>query len=262
MQFTGRPNTIRTKESLYENWVEKYLKADGSNLDAAVRIWEENLEPNSVRSVLYVAKEAVKNRTGVEMAIKTHVKRVMRSKQQKEVQSLTLEEIGLLTPVVKTSFPKLYLPYMLGLHLGLRRGEAWGLQWGDVDILNDRVTVQRSYAGPTKSGKTRVLPISKALETVLLANTPRSSYNSKEGIISSLFDPNPLIRAACKKAGVRETTTYHTLRHSFATLALEAGRSPALVSRMLGHSLLSTTINLYWNVSNKEKLDLGFLPDE
>lgn len=262
MQFTGRPNTIRTKESLYKNWVEKYLKADGSNLDAAVSIWEENLEPHSVRSVLYVAKEAVKNSTGVEMAIKTHVKRVMRSKQQKMVQSLTQDEIVRLSALVKVSYPKLYLPYMLALNTGMRRGEVWGLQWDDVDILNNTITVQRSYRGPTKSGKTRVIPISFALEKALLAVCPRSSYNLVAGVVKSSFDPNPLLRAAAKKAGLRESNlTFHTLRHTHATLALEAGRSPALVSRQLGHSLVSTTINQYWNVT-EEKLDLGFLPNE
>lgn len=260
MKFTGRPNTIRTKESLFYNWVEKNLKTDGSNLDAAVAIWEENLEPHSVRQVLYVAKEAVRQSKGTELDIKPHVQRVMRSKQQKTVSALSKEEIVALTPIVRADFPKLYLPYMLGLHTGMRRGECWGLRWDDVDILNDRITIQRSYAGPTKSGKTRTVPISKALEGALLAVMPRKSYNCLEAVIKSKFDPNPMLRAAAKKAGLRESDlTFHVLRHTFCTLALEAGRSPALVSRMAGHASIATTLSLYWSVADREKLDLGFL---
>jgi integrase len=63
-----------------------------------------------------------------------------------------------------------------------------------------------------------------------------------------------------RKAGIREDFTFHTLRHTFATLALEAGRSPKLVSTTLGHASLATTLNIYWN-SSGESLDLGFLDE-
>jgi integrase len=63
-----------------------------------------------------------------------------------------------------------------------------------------------------------------------------------------------------KKAGVKGDYTFHSLRHTFATLALESGRSPLLVSQALGHAKVSTTLDIYWSVS-KEKLDLGFLDE-
>jgi len=259
MEFTGRPNTIRTKESLYYNWVEKNLKPDGSNLAACVTLWEENLQPHSVRQVLYVAKEAVRQAKGIELDIRSHVSRVMRSKQDKTIRTLSKEEIAVLTPVIEASYPKLYLPYMIGLHTGMRRGEVYGLLWSDVDILKDQILVSKSYNGPTKNGKSRIVPISFALEKVLLANMPRCSYNYKK-VIKRSFDPNPLLRAAAKEAGLRESADlhFHLLRHTWATLALEAGRSPALVSKALGHSSLSTTLDLYWQAGDR-KIDLGFL---
>ncbi len=261
MQFTGRPNTIRTKESLYSHWIDPVMKDDGSNIDECVRIWTDRLSPSTVKSLLHLAKECVKHEKGTDIDIKRHLRAVARSKQQKMITALDKDEIVALGPIVKASYPKLYLPYMLALHTGMRRGEAWGLLWDDVDVLNNKITIQRSYRGPTKSGKSRIVPISFALEKALLAVLPRSSYNYTAPVIRSLFDPNPLLKAACKKAGIRETITFHTLRHSFATLALEAGRSPALVSRMLGHSSISVTLDVYWSVGD-QKLDLGFLPDE
>ena len=259
---TGRPNTLRTKDSLFHHWISIHLNPDGSNLDDCVKMWQDRLAPSTVKSLLHLAKECVKNMSGTDLDIRSHLRAVARSKQQKMITALSLDEIVRLTSVVRASYPKLYLPYMLALHTGMRRGEVWGLQWDDIDILNDTITVQRSYRGPTKSGKTRVIPISFALEKALLAVCPRSSYNLVAGVIKSIFDPNPLLRAAAKKAGLRESNlTFHTLRHTHATLALEAGRSPALVSRQLGHSKISTTIDQYWNAT-EEKLDLGFLPDE
>ncbi len=260
MQFTGRPNTIRTKESLYSHWIDPVMKDDGSNIDECVRIWTDRLSPSTVKSLLHLAKECVKYEKGTDIDIKAHLRLVARSKQEKMIHTLSLDEIVALSAVVKASYPKLYLAYMLALNTGMRRGECWGLDWADVDILNNAITVQRSYRGPTKSGKSRIVPISFALEKVLLAQMPLSSYNYIP-VIKALFDPNPLLRAAAKKAGLRESNlTFHSLRHTWATLALEAGRSPALVSRTLGHSSISTTLSIYWQ-SGKEAIDLDFLPE-
>jgi integrase len=269
MAIQGRPNTIRTKTSLFNNHIKDKLDDDGSNLDEMVAEWESKLRPASVKSLLYLAKDTVKDASGVDLSIKGHISRVGRSQQQKMVRALSSKEIVALSAIVKADYPKLYLPMMLALHTGMRRGEVWGLTYDDIDILNDTITVQRSYCGPTKSGKSRVIPISFALEKILLAETVISSYDyigsSKrtESLVPSMFDPNPALRRAAVQAGLREPTKlhFHCLRHTFATLALESGVSPRLVSKTLGHTQTSTTLNLYWQ-STGEKINLSFLPDE
>jgi integrase len=92
-----------------------------------------------------------------------------------------------------------------------------------------------------------------------VAHMDVKSYNSlkPDKLICVTFDPNPRLRAMAKKAGMREDFTFHTLRHSWATIALESGRSPKLVSTTLGHRSLSTTLNLYWG-SSGEILDMDF----
>lgn len=265
MRFTqGRPNTTKTKQSLFDNWIEPHLKETGSNLDACVKLWESHLRPGSVKSILYVAKEAVWERRGITIDISAHIKRLGRSQQQKMVQTLTKYELGLLTRSCKASDPELYVALVFALNTGMRRGEVFGLQWGDIDIIKSTITVQRSYDGPTKSGKSRVIPINFALEKVILAQPGFISYNCtgskrSQNIIPVTFDPGPRLKKACREARVTEIT-FHALRHTFATLALEAGRSPKLVSVQLGHASVSTTINLYWNVTG-EALDLGFLDE-
>lgn len=268
MKFTtGRPNTNKTKQCLFDRWVEPHLKANGSNLDKCVALWESHLQPGSVKAILYVAKEALQRATGTDLDIKDHIKRLGRASQQKTVQTLTLPEITTLTRSCKAQDPEMYLPLMLATQTGMRRGEVFGLQFGDIDLFKSTITVQRSYDGPTKSGKSRVIPISFALEKVLLAIMPIKTYNSigskcprssrTQNIVPITFDPGPRLRKACREAKVPEIT-FHALRHSFATLALEAGRSPKMVSVQLGHASVSTTINLYWNVTG-DSLDLSFL---
>lgn len=265
MRFTkGRPNTTKTKESLFTNWIRPHLHSNGDNLDHCVTLWKSHLRPGSIKSILYVAKEAVKMETGVDLDIKGHIAVLGRAQQQKVVETLTKKEIVALTRSCKASDPELYLPLMLAAHTGMRRGEVFGLQFGDVDLLKSTITVQRSYCGPTKSGRSRVLPISFALEKVFLARMPINTYNyigakRLQNVVPVIFDPGPRLKKACREAKVREIT-FHALRHTFATLALEAGRSPKLVSLQLGHAAVSTTINLYWNVTG-EALDLGFMDE-
>ena len=59
--------------------------------------------------------------------------------------------------------------------------------------------------------------------------------------------------------GIR-TLTMHSLRHTFATRSLEAGRSVKWVSQQLGHRDASLTLNTYAHALPDEKTDLSFLP--
>jgi integrase len=263
MKNTGRPNTIRVKDSLFRNWVEPHLASDGSNLDAAVATWEADLQPGTVKSLLYIAKEHVKDETGVELDIAAHVRRIGRSKQQLPPKALSRVELLALSAVIKASDP-LYLPFHIAINTGMRRGEVMGLLWEDVNMLRNELLVQRSYTGPTKSGKSRTIPISSALEDILVAKFPIGSYNKGRGkrtgnLVPSNFDPNPPLKRACREAGIK-IITFHALRHTFATLALEAGRSPVLVSKVLGHQKTSTTLDIYWSTAG-ERLDMGFLDE-
>jgi len=190
------------------------------------------------------------------MPVRAATTQIMKSLQDKEAKALTKEQSKALLEAAKGT--DVYLPCLLALHTGMRRGEVFGLKWADVDICKREIKVQRSYNGPTKNGKTRLVPISSLLEEILLDNYPMTPDNSsKMSVIPKQFDPNPGLRAACRRAGI-EPVNFHALRHTFATMALEAGRSPRKVQQVLGHSALSTTLNIYWSVS-QEKLDMEFI---
>lgn len=254
-----RPNTNGTYVSLLHKWIYPELDKRGvwtrERLNELVYHWiyTEELAPRTVKTLLRLLNKQLKD---PELPFKELTTQVMRLLQEKDVKALTKEQANVLLGTCEGT--ELYLPVLLALHTGLRRGEVFGLRWADVDILEKKIKIWRSYDGPTKNGKSRLVPISSRLEKVLLDIFPMNADNcSKRHVVSRKFDPNPGLRAACRRAGL-EPVSFHALRHTFATMALEAGQSPRKVQQVLGHTNLSTTLNIYWSVT-QERMDTEFL---
>lgn len=255
-----RSSTNRTYVSLVEKWIKPiaYEQWDEDYFWDTINHWikVEQLAPRTVKTLLRLLGEYIYSVHGIELPIKEATSQVMRLVQDKEIKALTKDQSKLLLDEIEST--ELYLPALLALHTGMRRGEVFGLMWSDVDICRSEIKIQRSYNGPTKNGKSRVVPISPLLEEALLdiySHNPDNS--SKKPVIAKQFDPNPGLRAACRRIGINPVN-FHALRHTFATMALEAGRSPRKVQQVLGHSALSTTLNIYWSTT-QEKLDVEFL---
>jgi len=186
--------------------------------------------------------------------VKKLIRNLDHSEQQTEVLALTHSQSESLMTECRRVEPKFYTILLLGLHAGLRRGEVFGLRAGDIDFLKGRIRVAHSYDGPTKSGKTRFIPMSNELSNSLI----NISMRNVDDLVFKKQDPNPTLRRLCH-AIMAPTLRFHDLRHTYATLALESGISPRRVQAWLGHSTLSTTLNIYWSLSQEEP-SLEFLP--
>lgn len=139
---------------------------------------------------------------------------------------------------------------IMGLCFGLRKGEILGARWDDLDdgILH----VRRSYVdGEVKATKTessvRDLPVpSYARE--------RLSELRSDGYICGGDEPLSPSTAQRRlrrwvSANIPENITIQTLRHSFASAAINAGVPVPVVSRWLGHTNIMTTYNRYVKTS-------------
>ena len=120
---------------------------------------------------------------------------------------------------------------------GARKSEASNAKWEDVDFDNLLWTIPIS-----KSGKPRHVPLSKAAAMVLERRKGNSSTyifpNPKTGSpISSFHNTWDRIR---KNAGIPDVRI-HDLRHNFASLLINHGRSLYEVQKLLGHADISTT---------------------
>jgi integrase len=141
---------------------------------------------------------------------------------------------------------------------GLRWGEIVALRVQDVDLLRNRLHVDRSAAnvngeiiyGPTKTHQIREVPVPTFLRNPLLAQMQGKEptdllFTSPEGgpLRSQNFGRR-VFTPALVKAGL-ERMRVHDLRHTTAALAVDAGANIKGIQRMLGHADASMTLNTY-----------------
>lgn len=260
--FRGRKSTVRCYLSLYKKHIEPYLKSDLelSDIENLIDIWEANdLAPRSIQTLLILTNKYSEWKYNKQFDLKNLNRRVIRKTQETELMVLNKDQASLLMKAALELKPEFYPILLCGLHAGLRRGEVFGLHKSDINILKNNIAVRRSLDGPTKSGKTRYIPMSSELNKIMLN---RLGLTSPDGILFKQIDPNPVLRYLCKEIYLPFTISFHDLRHTFATIALESGVSPKKVQLWLGHSSLSTTYNIYWNVLMEDEVNLNFLPGE
>ena len=134
---------------------------------------------------------------------------------------------------------------------GLRRGEALGLQWRDIDLQARRISIHQQRIRinhgyrlqPLKSrASVRVLPIG----TPLTGELSRIRVRSFTGFVHDCT-PESLRKAHLRvlAAEALPPVTLHGLRHSVATLAAAQGCSMKILQGILGHSKYELTANLY-----------------
>ena len=157
----------------------------------------------------------------------------------------------------------------LAVYSGLRRGELFGLQWGDLDEEANQIRVRRSnYQGVLTTPKTKHSERTVDLPTriVTLLQEYRTDYPPKKGDyifrtdtgtpmdpdnwFGRFFVPTAIkakLRAATpSEAGDDEQLVgLHTLRHTYASLLINQGESIKYVSKQLGHASINITADLY-----------------
>jgi len=137
-----------------------------------------------------------------------------------------------------SSWPRLYLLVLMALTTGARKGELAGLTWADVDLERAEALVAR-----TKNGDARVLPLTPAVVEELRKFGPAGAsslvFRSARGP-DRLFGFEPKYLQALKSARIAGAT-FHTLRHSAASLLARNGRTLLEIADVLGHRQLAMT---------------------
>lgn len=260
-----RPNTKKTYKSLYKNHIYGRIRIQGARDELAVFTqainWvnRDGLSPRTVKTLVYLMVAEIQDVHGVKVNPKNIIRQLSACQSLKDpiLKALTKAEADL---ILKHTKDRLYLPILLAYHAGARRGEVFGLRWKDCHFTNGLITIRRSYDGPTKSGRPREVPMSGFLQKQLYIRFKKADNCLEGTVIDKQFNPNPLINTVCRRLNIRPVTI-HTFRHTFATLALEAGRSPREVQEVLGHANVTTTLNMYWGLTNNNKLNMGFLDE-
>ena len=174
---------------------------------------------------------------------------------------------------IQSHFTFAGLGIYISLSTGLRIGEICALKWNDINVVDGTITVSRTIE--------RIYIIEgEKKHTELVINTPKTRNSSREipmsrellamikplkKVVNDDFyvltnDEHPTEPRTYRNYYNRMMTKldmpklkYHGLRHSFATRCIEAGCDYKTVSVLLGHSNISTTLNLYVHPNMEQK---------
>ena len=138
--------------------------------------------------------------------------------------------------------------YLFSCFCGLRYSDIKALTWGDVLLDGEQYRVKIVMV---KTQKTLYLPLSKE---ALRWMPERGDAKDTEKIFSlpSQCYLNVVLRTWAANSGLTKHVTFHTARHTFATLELTAGAELYTVSKLLGHTQVKTT-QIYAKIIDKKK---------
>lgn len=241
--FFGEYELKDVDSELIQEWISQKL--------------EEGLKPSAVHKYFVPLREMLFHAVKWGYLYRNPAEGVTKPKlEKKEIDYLTPEEIGKLLEAAQDR-PRDYTLLLTLCLTGLRIGEALALSWDDIDFVSSTIFVRRSiYNGKittpkSKSSRRRVSVPRILLDTLL--SYQLSCPDSKDNLIFASQDGNPMDRnnvrkrvldRALLKAGLRKVSI-HSLRHSYATMLLEQGENIKFVQKQLGHSSISTTLDLY-----------------
>ena len=193
------------------------------------------------------------------------------NKQELEVLSVTNQKK--IMRFLEENFTFRNLGIFICLSTGVRIGEICALTWNDVDIesgvIHVKKTVQRIYIReegrtyteliidtPKTSNSMRDIPMTKDLFNIL--KPLKKVVNEQYFVLTNDTTPTEprtyrnYYKKLLEKLGI-PSIKFHGLRHSFATRCIERHCDYKTVSVILGHSNISTTLNLYVHPNYEQK---------
>ena len=173
---------------------------------------------------------------------------------------LTLEESALLLQAADDEGDALVHAFLtVALRAGARRGELLSLEWRDVDLDRGELTIRAEIS---KSAETRVIPFGKVLVAAFRALRDGAKVVKVDGT-DPVFSENGKPLTACRiryhfrriRASLEKVEDFpaeklselviHSLRHTFCSLALQAGIPIWTVQKWAGHSSAAITSTIY-----------------
>lgn len=171
-----------------------------------------------------------------------------------EMQFWTKAEFEQFIPVVEDK-PASYAAFMTMYYTGMRVGELCALTPADVDLENNKITINKSFQ---RIKGRDVISTLKTPKSNRIVTIPLTLANCLAEYRDKCYELQPSDRLfpytksflnhemlrGCKKSGVKKIRV-HDLRHSHASLLIEMGCQPLLIADRLGHEKIQTPLNTY-----------------
>lgn len=233
---------------------------------------EENLSTSTLKTLLYLMNSIIRfaneiyhftiQITGVELPVKNHKIKVLNQDENKLLENYCFQSNNTLS-----------LAMLLSLYGGLRIGEICALKTCNIDLNKGIVLVSQTVQ--------RIKSQSQDKKTELLIGPPKThtSYRKvplPQTIINHIkdhyqdyldnglyflcdkdepVDPRCIqkqFQKLCKQLNIN--TTFHVLRHTYATQCVQRGVDIKSLSEIMGHANVNITLNLYVHSSDEYKI--------
>lgn len=248
-------------------------KLTTARVQQMVRDWSERgtsagrgpLSATTIRKSLTCLSAALNKAVDLELIRKNPAKQVSLPRVDKqEPHALDAEQAMKLLEEIKDR--QCYIPVMIALATGMRRGEVVALRWSDVDLDTGIIRVCRAAVQvkgkvifkETKTGRSRVVPLPPFAVRELKAHKKRQNEQrllmgnrwQESGLVCTNEDGTPMKPEwlssdfwyfAHKRYGV----SFHDLRHTHASILLQQGVHAKVVQERLGHTDIGMTLNTY-----------------
>lgn len=274
-----KQSTMAAYVLILENHILPTFGEDNSLPEHSVQAFvlhkiESGLSTKSVKDILIVLKMVMK--FGVKKEWMTYYEWDIKyppSSENKVLDVLSVTNHRKILNHIQSHFTFMGLGIYISLSTGLRIGEICALKWSDINVTDGILTVNRTIE--------RIYIIEgEKKHTELVINTPKTKNSCREipmnkellGMLKPLKkvvnddyyiltnDERPTeprtyrnyYKRLMEKLDIPKLK-YHGLRHSFATRCIEVGCDYKTVSVLLGHSNISTTLNLYVHPNMEQK---------
>jgi integrase len=231
------------------------------------------LSPRTVGHMHRILRQALKQAVDWDVLVRNPTDAVQPPKvEQKEMRALDVGETAALLEAVRPT--RMFIPVLLAVTSGMRRGEITALRWRSVDLANGKLEVKTSAEQTkvgvrekeTKSGKARTVTLAMLAIEELRRHKFKQAQEAQEllrlGVrqtddshVTAQIDGQPLKPNSLTHEFVRfiagtklPRIRFHDLRHTHATQLLKSNVHPKIVQERLGHEDVSTTLNLYSHV--------------
>lgn len=260
--------------------------ADIRRKDVQAFVYEKldaGLSVKSVRDMLIVLKMVIRYISEEhDIAVNTNWKMEWPSRNmdsEHELERYTPDEFRRIVDAVMAKPSPYKLGILMCLTTGMRIGEVCGLRFGDIDWEKKTVrvcrTVERIYdvtecrkgekgqtklviSEPKTKNSRREIPLMREIIPMLKAYSKVSTPDYYVCTLSEKVTEPRTYRSAyrtfiLKEVGLNRCIKFHGLRHTFATTLIENKVDVKTVSSLLGHSDISTTLNVYVHPSEETK---------
>lgn len=232
----------------------------------------KGLAPNFVKSIISIIRNSLKTAYLVGYLSEYSADKIRSPKIiEKKVNCFTVLEQRKIEEAVKDSKKDKMLGILICLYTGMRIGELLSLTWEDVDFSRRMISItktcrdgkrngvrMRIVDSPKTESSRRFIPIPNGILPYLKKMKRKSrcenvvQYKDKPALIRSYQRTFELL---LRRLNIPHKG-FHSLRHTFATRALECGMDVKTLAEILGHKNATTTLNRYAHSLWEHKVEM------